>query len=136
MADLTNRLDGKWRRTDLLRKMTKRKDAAIQGIVAHDAPILLLDEATSALDTESERLVQEALGRFTRNRTTLVIAHRLSTVQRADVICLMKDGRMVEVGPHAELLGRNGDYARLCRSQILLDPDATAHIAADPPEAA
>lgn len=114
----------------------QRQRLALARAILKDAPILLLDEATSALDTESERLVQEALGRFTRNRTTLVIAHRLSTVQRADVICLMKDGRMVEVGPHAELLGRNGDYARLCRSQILLDLDATAHIAADPPEAA
>jgi subfamily B ATP-binding cassette protein MsbA len=114
----------------------QRQRLALARAILKDAPILLLDEATSALDTESERLVQEALGRFTRNRTTLVIAHRLSTVQRADVICLMKDGRMVEVGTHAELLGRNGDYARLCRSQILLDLDTTAHIAADPPEAA
>ena len=114
----------------------QRQRLALARAILKDAPILLLDEATSALDTESERLVQEALGRFTRNRTTLVIAHRLSTVQRADVICLMKDGRMVEVGTHAELLGRDGDYARLCRSQILLDLDATAHIAAEPPEAA
>ena len=103
----------------------QRQRLALARAILKDAPILLLDEATSALDTESERLVQEALGRFTRNRTTLVIAHRLSTVQRADVICLMKDGRVVEVGTHAELLARDGDYARLCRSQILLDLDGT-----------
>ena len=82
-------------------------------------PILLLDEATSALDTESERLVQEALGRFTRNRTTLVIAHRLSTVQRADVICLMKDGRVAEVGTARRTAWPR---RRLCAAVPLADP--------------
>jgi len=70
--------------------------------------------------------VQEALTRFTRNRTTLVIAHRLSTVQRADIICVMDDGRLVEVGSHAELIAAGGTYARLCRSQVLVDLDARA----------
>ena len=79
----------------------QRQRLALARAILKDAPILLLDEATSALDTESERLVQEALARFTRNRTTLVIAHRLSTVQRADLICVMDDGRLVEVGTHA-----------------------------------
>ena len=99
----------------------QRQRLALARAILKNAPILLLDEATSALDTESESLVQAALARFTRNRTTLVIAHRLSTVQRASMICLMDDGRLAEVGTHAELLARNGIYARLCRSQALLD---------------
>jgi subfamily B ATP-binding cassette protein MsbA len=113
----------------------QRQRLALARAILKDAPILLLDEATSALDTESERLVQEALGRFTRDRTTLVIAHRLSTVQRADVICFMKDGRVTETGTHRELLTRDGDYARLCRSQVLLDVEGTDY-AAEPTEAA
>jgi subfamily B ATP-binding cassette protein MsbA len=90
-----------------------------QRAILKDAPILLLDEATSALDTHSERLVQEALARFTRNRTTLVIAHRLSTVQSADLICVMEAGSIVELGTHADLLSKSGAYARLVRSQVL-----------------
>jgi subfamily B ATP-binding cassette protein MsbA len=104
----------------------QRQRLALARAILKDAPILLLDEATSALDTESERLVQAALARFTKNRTTLVIAHRLSTVQRADLICLMEDGRLAETGTHAELLARNGAYARLCRAQSLIDPDGAA----------
>jgi subfamily B ATP-binding cassette protein MsbA len=103
----------------------QRQRLALARAILKDAPILLLDEATSALDTESERLVQAALARFTRNRTTLVIAHRLSTVQRADLICLMEDGRLAETGAHAELIARNGAYARLCRSQSLIEADTT-----------
>ncbi len=99
----------------------QRQRLALARAILKDAPILLLDEATSALDTESERLVQDALARFTKNRTTLVIAHRLSTVRNADVICVMEAGRIVETGRHAELVGQNSAYARLVRSQILPD---------------
>ncbi len=104
----------------------QRQRLALARAILKDAPILLLDEATSALDAESERLVQEALARFTRNRTTLVVAHRLSTVQRADVICVMDDGGVVEVGTHAELIAGDGIYAQLCRSQALSDLDGIA----------
>jgi len=116
----------------------QRQRVALARAILKDAPILLLDEATSALDAESERLVQEALARFTRNRTTLVVAHRLATVQRADLICVMDEGGMVEVGTHAELIGRDGIYARLCRSQALADLDGVAkrQAVAEPTEAA
>jgi subfamily B ATP-binding cassette protein MsbA len=113
----------------------QRQRLALARAILKNAPILLLDEATSALDTESERLVQEALSRFTRNRTTLVIAHRLSTVQRADLICVMDEGRILETGTHATLLARDGAYAKLCRSQVIIDlNDASSSIA--PTEAA
>jgi ATP-binding cassette subfamily B protein len=83
-----------------------------------DAPILLLDEATSALDAESEGLVQAALQRAMEGRTTLVIAHRLSTVQRADRIVVMDQGRVVEEGRHAELVAKGGLYARFAKLQF------------------
>ncbi|MBS0250385.1 MAG: ATP-binding cassette domain-containing protein [Proteobacteria bacterium] len=94
----------------------QRQRLALARAILKNAPILLLDEATSALDNESEQLVQEALAKFTRSRTTLVIAHRLSTVQNADVICVMDGGRIVERGRHSDLITRNGSYARLNRS--------------------
>ena len=102
----------------------QRQRLALARAILKDAPILLLDEATSALDTESERLVQEALARFTKNRTTLVIAHRLSTVQSADLICVMDRGTMIEVGTQTELVAKGGAYALLARSQLLGDPGA------------
>ena len=110
----------------------QRQRLALARAILKDAPILLLDEATSALDTESERLVQQALAKFTRNRTTLVIAHRLSTVQRADLICVMDAGRLVEVGTHGDLIAADGAYARLCRSQVLADLDIAPKQAAEP----
>ena len=100
----------------------QRQRIALARAILKDAPILLLDEATSALDTESERLVQEALARFTSSRTTLVIAHRLSTVQNADVICVMDEGRIIELGDHASLMARGGTYAMLAQTQLVADP--------------
>lgn len=98
----------------------QRQRLALARAILRAAPILLLDEATSALDTESERLVQSALADFSRNRTTLVIAHRLSTVQSADLICVMDEGRLLEQGRHQELLAKDGIYTRLCSQQFLV----------------
>ena len=91
----------------------QRQRVAIARALLRDAPILLLDEATSALDARSEALVQEALGRLSEGRTTLVIAHRLATVRRAETIVVMERGRAVEAGDHATLIARGGAYARL-----------------------
>jgi subfamily B ATP-binding cassette protein MsbA len=91
----------------------QRQRIAVARALLKDAPILVLDEATSALDTESERLIQDALSRLMHNRTTLVIAHRLSTVEHADQIVVLDQGHMVERGTHAELLARGGKYAAL-----------------------
>ncbi len=91
----------------------QRQRLAIARALYKDAPVLILDEATSALDAESERAVQDALQRLMHKRTTLVIAHRLSTVQHADRIVVLDGGRMVETGRHADLLAAGGTYARL-----------------------
>ena len=96
----------------------QRQRLAIARAILKNAPILVLDEATSALDTESERLIQQALQKLMRDRTTLVIAHRLSTVEGADQIAVMDQGRIVERGTHAELLALGGHYAALHRMQF------------------
>lgn len=96
----------------------QRQRIAIARAMIKNAPILLLDEATSALDTETERAVQAALTRLKKGRTTIVIAHRLSTVVDADTIFVMEGGRVVETGSHAELLARGGAYARLYELQF------------------
>ena len=95
----------------------QRQRIAIARAVLKNPPILILDEATSALDTESERLVQDALTNLMKNRTSIVIAHRLSTIQHADEIVVMKEGRIVERGTHAELLKAGGLYSHLCDMQ-------------------
>ncbi|HEY9621466.1 MAG TPA: ATP-binding cassette domain-containing protein [Crinalium sp.] len=96
----------------------QRQRLAIARALLQNPEILILDEATSALDTVSERLVQEALDNLSRNRTTLVIAHRLSTVQNADQIAVLDQGRVIERGTHSELLRAGGQYARLCAMQF------------------
>jgi ATP-binding cassette subfamily B protein len=94
---------------------------AIARALVRDAPILLLDEATSALDAENERLVQAALDQAMQGRTTIVIAHRLATVLRADRIVVMEDGRVAQEGTHQSLMAQGGLYARLAELQFRPD---------------
>lgn len=95
----------------------QRQRIAIARALLKDAPILILDEATSALDNESERVIQNALNRLMAGRTTLVVAHRLSTIESADVILVLDQGQIVEKGSHQELLTKNGYYAQLQQAQ-------------------
>jgi len=96
----------------------QRQRLSIARAILKNAPLLLLDEATSALDSESERFIQASLERLMSGRTTVVVAHRLSTIERADRIVALDGGRVVEVGPHRELLARGGMYANLHRIQF------------------
>jgi len=96
----------------------QRQRISIARALLKDAPILILDEATSALDTESERYIQAALARLVQNRTTFIIAHRLSTVEQADRIIVLDSGDIIETGTHAELLNKDGIYAQLHRMQF------------------
>lgn len=96
----------------------QRQRIAIARAVLRDAPVLLLDEATSSLDSESERAIQDAFEALSKNRTTLVIAHRLATVLKADRIIVLENGQIIDEGPHADLLSRGGLYARLVELQF------------------
>lgn len=97
----------------------QRQRISIARAILKNPPIMILDEATSALDTESERLVQDAIEKLMKNRTSLVVAHRLSTIKHADLICVLHEGRIVESGKHAELIALNGYYAKLNSMQAL-----------------
>ena len=97
--------------------VSQKQTVEIVKVLYRGADILILDEATSALDTESEKLVQEALDNLMKNRTSIVVAHRLSTIRNADIICVFHEGKIVERGRHEELLALNGIYTKLYNMQ-------------------
>ncbi|AJZ88837.1 lipid A ABC transporter ATP-binding protein/permease MsbA [Cedecea neteri] len=118
ISKMDNGLDTMIGENGVLLSGGQRQRIAIARALLRDSPILVLDEATSALDTESERAIQSALDELQKNRTSLVIAHRLSTIEQADEIVVVEDGRIVERGPHLELLAHRGVYAQLHKMQF------------------
>jgi len=124
IADLPDGIDSRIGDRGVLLSGGQRQRIAIARAMLKDAPILVLDEATSALDSESERMVKDALQQLMQNRTSLIIAHRLSTVERADRILVLEQGRVIETGSHAELLAAGGVYADLYRLQFKEDSGA------------
>ena len=97
----------------------QKQRISIARIFLKNPPVLILDEATSALDSVTEARIQETFEKLSRGRTTIVIAHRLSTVKNADRIAVIEDGRIIELGSHKELMEKNGAYAQLVRTQEL-----------------
>ena len=118
IAEMPDQLDTEVGERGVLLSGGQRQRLAIARALLKDAPILILDEATSALDTESERYIQHAIEHLMENRTTLVIAHRLSTIEHADHILVMDQGKVLEQGTHAELLGHKGIYEKLHSMQF------------------
>ncbi len=111
----------------------QRQRLAIARAILADPKLLILDEATSNLDTDSERLIQQSLARLMRGRTNFVIAHRLSTISRADLIVVIENGRISQIGTHAELMSRGGKYRAMVEQQIHMTlGNVTAISAADP----
>jgi subfamily B ATP-binding cassette protein MsbA len=119
VRDMPNGLDTVVGDRGILLSGGQRQRIAIGRALLKNAPILILDEATSSLDTQSERRIQEALDALMENRTTLVIAHRLSTVENADQIIVLDKGQIAETGTHTSLLALNGLYASLHRMQFV-----------------
>jgi subfamily B ATP-binding cassette protein MsbA len=121
--DLPNKYHTKIGQNGIMLSGGQRQRIAIARAILYNSPILLLDEATSALDPISEHLVKNALNKLMKGKTTIVIAHRLSTVMHADKICVVMNGKIVEEGTHSELLSQNGDYANLYNKQFELMED-------------